>query len=383
MSKGRLLFFITEDWYFSMHFLNIALAAKDNGWEVTLVCNTGQKGENAMSQIIASKLNFFPIKLSRSNISPLQDLKTLIKVFKLIKESKPDVIFSVAIKPILIGGVLAKFYEIPFLGMMTGLGYVFSSDSFKAKLIRPFVKFSLRSIFNTRSNKLLVLNREDENWAKLNILKNNSEVERLPGVGVDTKKFFPSKVKANIFTIAYVGRMLSDKGVFELISAIKHLKEKNFKVELMMAGAPDPSNPASIDEKLLLKWEKEGLCKYFGHINNIHEFLQSAHVFILPSYREGLPTSVIEAAAAGLPAIVCDVPGCREAVIDKKTGIIVSPKDPKALSEAISYFYQNPQIIEEMGQASRKFANDYFSQPIVNEKMLKLFAQWAEIKLKG
>lgn len=385
MGKGKLLFFVTEDWYLTMHFLHIAKAASQNGWQVTLICNTGQKGTHALDLILDSGLNFIPVKLSRSTISPLNDLKTYKKILSFVKSWKPDLIFAVAIKPILISGLISRKFSIPVLSMMTGLGYVFSSDTVKAALVKPFIQQLLSYTFANPLNKLLVLNNEDALWAEKNLKVTSKKVSTLPGIGVDISRFKASPKPEGKFTLAYVGRMLKDKGLYELINAIKILQQKGTALELVLAGAPDPSNPASISEKIILEWQNQGLCKYLGHINDIPGFLNKANALVLPSYREGMPTCIIEASASGLPCIATNVAGCRDAVIDDKTGILVKPRDIQSLAEAIQKLANNPQLCEKMGKNARKMAIELYSQHIVQQQMLDLFNTWQtqHAKIKG
>ncbi len=377
MSKGRLLFVVTEDWYLTMHFLHIAKAAQNAGWDVTLICNTGQKGTHALDQILDSGLRFVPVKLSRSAISPLNDVKTFRKIFNFVKEWRPDLIFSVAIKPILISGLISRWFGIPLLAMMTGLGYVFSSDTLKAALVKPFIRGMLEFTFASPLSRLLVLNSEDTAWAEENLRVRRGEIKTLPGIGVDLERFNVAPEPEGVFTLAYVGRMLKDKGLYELIDAIKLLQQQKVVVKLTLAGAPDPSNPASIKEEVILEWQRQGLCEYAGHITDVPGFLNRAHALVLPSYREGMPTCIIEASASGLPCITTDVPGCREAVIHGKTGLIVPPRHAAKLAEAIAKLAADDELRRQMGRQARQMAIDLYSQQIVQAQMLQLFDEWS------
>lgn len=377
MNKGRLLFVITEDWYLTMHFLHIAKAAESAGWDVTLICNTGQKGTHALDQILDSDLRFVPVKLSRSAISPLNDVKTFRKIYHFVREWRPDLIFSVAIKPILISGLVSRWFGIPLLTMMTGLGYVFSSETVKAALVKPFIRGMLEFTFSSPLSRLLVLNREDAAWAEENLRVRQGEIKTLPGIGVDLDRFNVAPEPEGEFTLAYVGRMLKDKGLYELIDAIKLLQQQKVGVKLVLAGAPDPSNPASIKEEIILEWQRQGLCDYVGHITDVPGFLNRAHALVLPSYREGMPTCIIEASASGLPCITTDVAGCREAVVNGETGLIVPARNAAKLAEAIAKLASDPELRREMGKKARQMAIDLYSQQIVQAQMLLLFDEWS------
>jgi glycosyltransferase involved in cell wall biosynthesis len=376
-SKGNLLFFATEDWYFAMHFLHFAVAAQNEGWNVKLVCNTGQKGEHALEQIKAANITVIPLKLSRTSITPIADLKAFFKVFSIVKAWQPNLIHAIALKPILFCEVYSRLFKIPVLSMMTGLGFVFASETLKARLIKPFMLGLLKLIFINKINHLSMLNNDDAQWANTNIGLSKDQIELLPGVGVDTQRFKPAPEPSKPFKLAYVGRMLKDKGLFELIEAIKSLKFQGISIELLMAGAPDPSNPASISEQQIKDWQKEELCSYHGHISDVPAFINKAHALALPSYREGMPTCILEAAAAGLPAVSTLVPGCRDAVIDNQTGYLVNHKDSAALAVAIKKLVENPEIRKKMGEKARENVIKNFSQKIVKEKILTLYSKLA------
>ncbi len=371
--KPRLLFFVTEDWYFAMHFLHFAVAAKNHGWEVALICNTGQKGEVAKSQIESAGVCVFPVKLSRASITPWEDFWIFCHLLKFIKIWKPDVIHAVALKPIVFSFFLSLMQKIPVISMMTGLGYVFTSSSLKARVIKPLLKIFMHFIFASRLNRLMVLNDEDARWAEIFFALAHKKVDVLPGVGIDTKKFSPGLRKDKCFTIAYVGRMLRDKGLFELIEAVKILKQKKINFKLRLAGAPDPSNPESICLNEITAWQNSGLCEYLGHISDVPGFLKDADLMVLPSYREGMPTSILEAASCCLPCIASDVPGCREAIINGITGLLVPVRNHELIADAIIKLALNENLRREMGKNAREMVLKSFSQQLVLAKMLKIY----------
>lgn len=373
--KGNLLFFATEDWYFAMHFLHFAVAAQNSGWNVKLVCNTGQKGKQALEQIEAANISVIPLKLSRASITPILDIKAFFKVLSIIKSWKPTLIHAIALKPILFCEVYSRLFKIPVLSMMTGLGFVFASETLKAQLIKPFMLALLKLIFLNKSNHLSMLNTDDAEWANANIGLAKERIELLPGVGVNTEKFKPASEPPEPFKLAYVGRMLKDKGLFELIEAIKFLKSEKICIELLMAGAPDPSNPASVTDIQIKEWQNDGLCTYYGHISDVPEFINRAHALALPSYREGMPTCILEAASAGLPSVSTLVPGCRNAVVDKETGFLVKHKNSEELAQAIKKLIQAPELRRKMGQKAREYVIRNFSQSIVKEKILSIYSK--------
>lgn len=371
----RLLFFVTEDWYFSMHFQHFADAAINSGWNVCLVCNTGQKGETIKWDIERSGIRLIPISFSRSGMTPIQDMRVIFKLLKIIKTFKPNLIHAVALKPILFCHIASLITKTPLIAMITGLGHVFTGRSIKAFFARPIITAFMRSVSRNKISKIVVLNDEDASWVCQNF-SSSANVEVIPGTGVDLKRFVPSTHKpSSTFRISFVGRMLTDKGILDLIEAMRILRKENMQVELIMAGEPDPSNPASISREQLEQWEQDGLCRYLGHSKNIEKIYREIDVLLLPSYREGLGMTIIEAAATGIPSIASDVPGCRSAVIDGKTGILIPPRQPREIANAVRYLINNPELRKTMGENARKFAEEKFAKEIVINKFLNLYSE--------
>lgn len=374
MQKGNLLFFVSEDWYYEMHFQQFGEAALKDGWNVYLVCNTGQKGPEIRKRIVASGINVEPVEFSRTGITPLLDLQALFKIFSLVRRIKPDIIHAVAQKPILICQVISMMTRIPLIAMITGLGHVFTSSSLKARLLKPLITAGMRSVAKNPLSRFVVLNHEDAEWISQNFRADTAKVITIPGTGVDLNRFFPPVSKPELpFKVAYVGRMLKDKGIVELIEAVKLLRQKNVDLQLILAGAPDPSNPASITLKQLQDWQKDGYCNFVGHIYEIEEMYRQIHLLALPSYREGLGMTIIEAAASEVPSIASDVPGCRSAVIDGETGLLVPAKNPQALADAIEKLIMDPELREKMGRRARKMVEETFAVELATRLIIEQY----------
>jgi len=201
---------------------------------------------------------------------------------------------------------------------------------------------------------------------------NINNISLIKGAGVDIKKINPSSVKPKIISVVLIARMLWDKGVGEFVDAARIVKQ-NANVNFLLVGGEDAENPMGIKSDTLNQWSQEGVIKWYGHSNNIEIFLEDSHIACLPSYREGLPKSLIEAAAAGLPIVTTDVPGCREVVEHNVNGLIVPPKNAILLAEALLYLINNSNIRNQMGKNSRKFAVDKFSLEIIIKSTLDLY----------
>jgi glycosyltransferase involved in cell wall biosynthesis len=289
-----------------------------------------------------------------------------------VNRLKPDVIHAVAQKPILISQMISMLTRTPLLAMITGLGHVFTASSMKAMLLRPLITAGMRSVARNPLSRFVVLNHEDAEWIEQHFKAEGGKVITIPGTGVDMKRFSPPAEKPGLpFKVAYVGRMLKDKGIIELIEAIKILRSRNLEIELILAGAPDPSNPASITQHQLDSWQQQGLCKFLGHIVQIEELYRQIHLLALPSYREGLGMTIIEAAASEVPSVASDVPGCRSAVINGETGILVPAKDAMALAQAIEKMFSQPDMREAMGLRARKMVEEKFACDLATVQIIQ------------
>ncbi len=377
--QRNLLFFVAEDWYFYLHFLQFASAAAEDGWKVSLICNTGQKGDEFLQKIKDAGIRVFPVKLSRTGITPFSDFSVLFQLAQIIRTLKPDLIHAVALKPIFLCQIASFFQRIPLIAMITGLGYVFTSSNFKAMLVKPFVKMALRMAGMNQLCRFVFLNQEDSNWAAGNFFPDEKRLHVIPGTGVNMDRFRPVKrVRDESFCIAYIGRMLKDKGLIELAEAMKIIRQRRSDVILLLAGAPDSSNPASIPEDQLKQWENDGLCRYTGFVKDIEILYSKIDAVVLPSYREGLGMSILEAASAAIPSIATDVPGCRSAVLNEKTGLLVPAGNPKAIADAVLRLADDRDLLERLGLEAREFVKKNFSREIALEKMLELYNKASE-----
>lgn len=367
----RLLYLVTTDAYFLSHRLPVALGAQEAGLEVLVACrDTGQR-----PKIEALGFTFIPLHtLERTGINPFHDLKTLTEIAKIYEKHKPDIVHHVALKPVLYGSIAAFLNQIPrTINALTGLGYVFISKNLLVKGLRFTIMQIFRLLFRRKGSTLIVQNQDDYEMFKKFL--NTDQIALIRGSGIDTTFFCPPKTlpQNNPLKLALVARMLWDKGIGETIEAIRILRANNIPVQLILCGAPDPENPRSIDEKTLKDWHSQGLCTWVGHQSDIVALYHTADAAILPSYREGLPKSLLEAAGCALPIITSDVPGCREVVQDGENGFL-APITPQAIAEAITRFLAlSPEERHHMGQKGRTYACKQFAIPLIVEKTLILY----------
>ncbi|MGQ9534648.1 MAG: glycosyltransferase family 4 protein [bacterium] len=311
------------------------------------------------------------IKIKRSGINPLEDILLLARFIQIYKRYQPDLVHHFTIKPVIYGTIAARIVGIKYIfNMITGLGYVFIDASLKRRLVQLVTKNMYKQALKF-SNHVFFQNADDYNYFLKHRMVPLERASIVPGTGVDTEKFKPvakkSKIDGKIIFI-FSGRLLWDKGVGEFISAARLLKKKYNNIDFWLAGPVDLQNPKGILPEQLNQWQQEGIINYLGMTDNIEQYLHKADVIVLPSfYREGIPLSLLEGAACGLPIITTDSVGCREVVTDGKNGFLVPIKDPDALAQAMEKFILKPDLVTEMGNESSKIAKEKFdSKKVVN-----------------
>ena len=376
MIQKKILFNITEDWFFVSHFLSRALSAQKDGFEIYVCCNETNK-----RKIIENYgIKFIRLPYKRSNINPLYEFYILIRLILIVIKEKPDIIHNVALKPIIQGSIASKFLNSnSVVNAPVGMGYVFTSSSLKARLLKPILTFLLRIFLNSKNgnkkrSKVIFENSDDLNFFKKlkAVDSNNSCVISGAGVEID-KTFSKRKIKNKIPKVVLIARMLKNKGIYEFFEAFQFLKNKRIKCQFVLVGDVDPLNPASLKRSVLEKWQDEKAIEWLGWIENVKEVLLETDILCLPSYREGLPKSLVEGAAAGLPLVATDTVGCREVVIDGHNGYLVPIKNAEKLAVAIEKLILDIPLRKLMGRESFKMANSKFSSSRINSLTLKVY----------
>ena len=315
--------------------------------------------------------------LCRSGLNILTDLKTMLQLKAKLKVINPDIVLSYFVKPVIYGTMAARLANIPIrIAMLEGLGYVHTASQngygFKKRILQIVqgVLFTISFKFATR---VVFLNPDDPIDLSKMALFSKSKVEVVGGIGLELLDYPYSKPNMNNpIRFIFIARLLAEKGIYQLIEAIKLVQEKYPSTELVVLGSLDENSPTGLTKKDLDDFIKQEIIIYPGQVANVNEWLSNSHVFVLPSHREGVPRSTQEAMATGLPIITTDVPGCRETVVDGKNGFLVPAFDVDILSEKMIWFIQNPERIESMGFASRCIAEEKFDVHKVNAKMLKI-----------
>lgn len=364
----KLLFFVTEDWYFCSHRLVLAVAAREAGFDVTVVTRVREHGEI----IRRAGLGLIPFEISRRGMNPLREWRALAHLFTIYRREKPDLIHHVAIKPVLYGTLAARLAGVPhIINAMAGMGWLFTSAKLTARLVKPLVRLTFRILL--RQSSVIVQNPDD---AALVAGMGLRDVHLIRGAGVDTQVFHPEPEPDGPLLLVLPARLLWDKGVGEFVEAARQLKAWGIVARFALVGAPDSENPAAVPETQLTAWQDEGVVEWWGQRTDMPQIFAQAHIVCLPSfYGEGIPKSLLEAAACGRPIVTTDAPGCREIVQDGDNGLLVPLRDVPALTEALARLIAAPDMRRRMGERGRALALGGFSQERVIAETLAVYRE--------
>ena len=361
-ASRHLVYVITEDWFFTSHFLDRAIAAKKAGYKVSVVTRC----QNVTEQIKRHGLVVENIEFSRRGLNPVTEIATVLRLRSILKKIKPDIVHNIALKPVVLGSLAAKLAgAIKVVNAPVGMGYVFTSKESKARVLRPVVKSLIRYVLSRPNCRVIIENQDDfENLISGKFAKQES-IFLIKGAGVDTTKFATKPEPDAPVTVIMVSRLLRDKGVQEFIEAARTVKATNNKVQFLLVGDVDDGNPTSLNSSQLIELTDSKDVTWLGARTDIAELLAASHIACLPSYREGLPKSLIEAASVGRPIVTTDVPGCREVVTHLVNGLLVRPRDSKELAAAIEKLASDPDLRRKMGAENRHKAENEFSNEII------------------
>lgn len=310
-------------------------------------------------------VRYISADIKRNGTNPLGDLKTLSLLKKLLKQEKPDKIFTFQAKTVIYGGLAAHSCGVKEIyTLIAGVGSVFLNDGLKTKVIRTLLKTEYRMSMK-HSEKVFFQNGDDVEVFVGNKIVHREKIVMLHGSGVNVEKFTPTPLPEKTAFLC-ISRLIRDKGVGEYLEAARLVKAKFPQARFLLVG-PYDSNPSAISEAELKPYIYDGIIEYFGEQTDVRPYLNECSVFVLPSYREGTPKTVLEAMASGRAVITTDAPGCKETVTDGENGFLVPVKDVKALAEKMVYFIEHPEVIPAMGAMGRKNAEEVFDVRLVNK----------------
>jgi glycosyltransferase involved in cell wall biosynthesis len=358
----RLLFVVNADWFFLSHRLPLARACLESGFRVG-VC-AGDTG--CGPAIEAAGLEFIPLKIERGGTRPVEELFTAASLARVYARFRPDVVHHVTIKPVLYGSVAARAMGVRgIVNAVSGLGYVFiprADDRLKNRLFRRAMWSAYRVALDGRGTRVIFQNEDDRDAFVTRKLVRSERTALIRGSGVNLSRFTPTPLPIGPFTAVLPARLLWDKGVGEFVEAATRLKRSWPSARFALLGRIDPGNPAAIEQRQVEEWVRGGAVEWWGQCGHdaMPEAYAKAHVVVLPSYREGLPLALAEAAASGRACITTDVPGCRDVVRRGETGWLVEARDAPALERALDEALRDRGRLEAFGRAGAAFATQTF-----------------------
>lgn len=369
----RIVYLVTEDWYFVSHRLPMARAAKRAGFEVHVATRVLAHA----SAIEREGFVLHRLGWRRGSLNPLHLLSVMFEVRGLYRRIKPALAHHVALLPTIVGSVAALGLPLVCLNALAGLGFAFTSTTPKARLVRFAIRRLLKWLLNRKLATVLVQNPDD--FVVLEALGvSGDKMVRIGGSGVDTDKLTPLAEPPLPITAGFLGRLLADKGLPALIEAHALLAARGRRIDLLIAGGPDPANPASIPAATIAEWQQRPGLTFLGHVDDVRAFWAKAHIAVLPSLREGLPLSLLEAAACGRPIVATNVPGCREIARPGVNAILVPPEDPAALANAFERLADDAELRQCYGAAGRVMVESEFSHHRVGQQTVALYQSLLE-----
>lgn len=373
----RILFLINDINYFVSHRLDLALSFKEKGFipiialgrQASLQMDNYDYRKNDLNKLNIHHLNF---RSANSNIFLF--IRDLIQLAILIKKEKPESLYLVSSKPIILGGIISKFFSFQsVIYAVSGMGYFFTErNSFSKKFSSLLFVNCLKFIINKRKGKIIVQNNDDYIFFKNKFHLSSKSLYLVKGSGVDLyKNYYNKKLKKNI--ILFPARILLHKGIIEFIKAAEMLSTTYKNWEFLIAGATEYDSPISINQKNINDLISSKNIRFIGYQNNLSKLMNASKIVCLPSYREGMPKSLNEAAASGCAIITTDVPGCRESIQDNYNGYLCDVKNYKSLADKLEKLFLNHDILEKFSKNSRKYAEENFNLNIINDNIIKIY----------
>jgi glycosyltransferase involved in cell wall biosynthesis len=372
VARHRLLYLFNDAPFFLSHRLPVARAAAADGYEV----HVATPPSPAAAGLVRHGLTHHPVALTRRGVNPVGQAVSLAAIARLYRRLRPDLIEHATIKPVLYGGLVARVLRQPaVVSWMTGLGFVFISQGGRAALVRRAIAAGYRAALRRPGSWVIFENPDDRDLFAARGLTDPGRTRLIRGAGVDMTVFQPAPEEPGVAVVVLAARMLRDKGVVEFVEAARTLRSSGAVARFVLAGAADPDNPAGLPEAQLRAWRDEGSVEWWGQRDDMAEVFRRAHVVCLPSYREGLPKVLVEAAASGRAIVATDAPGCREVVRHEWNGLLVPVRNAAALAEAIGRLLADPAERARMGVRGRERVEQAFSDRHVIRETLAVYAE--------
>jgi glycosyltransferase involved in cell wall biosynthesis len=365
----RVLYLQTEDWAFLLHRLPMSRAAREAGFEVHVATRVGER----RAEIEAEGFTVHAIDWTRGSRSVLDTGRAVRQVRQIIRTVRPDILHNVAVKPTLVGGIASLgLRDLRVVNNIAGLGSAFLATAPHKRMLAAGLGRTLRLLMNRPSMRTIVQNPDDRDFLQ-RLGVRPDQIVLIAGSGVDTHALQPLPEPEGRMTLAFVGRMLEDKGVRALVAAHSLLAETGEAPLLLLAGTPDPQNPTTIPEAELENWGRRADLEWLGQVTDIPGLWLRAHIAVLPSRREGLPKSLLEAAALGRPMIASDAPGCREIAVEGVSALTHPIDDAVAIADAIRRMAGDQDMRLRFGTAARQLVEERFSNDIIGAQTVALY----------
>lgn len=342
-------------------------AMRERGNEVIACAPSADKV--IQGQLMEWGVQYRDITIHRAGMNPLRDMQTLRSLILLFREVRPDVVLAYTVKPVIWGGLAARHVGVPrFFAMITGLGYAFLEGGLRQQAVQRVVSGLYRAALRD-SEAVFFQNPDDEaEFRQRTLLDPETPSIRINGSGVELEQFPPQPLPASVVFLL-MARLISDKGIREYREAARGLRQRYPEARFLLAGGKD-CNPSAIDGEELAQWQREGDIEYLGNLDDVRPALRACSVYVLPSYREGTPRTVLEAMATGRPIVTTDAPGCRETVEEGINGYLVPLRDSQALADAMERFIVEPDLAQRLGEQSLRIVRERYDVHRVNERIL-------------
>jgi len=377
MDAPKVVLFANTDWYLYNFRLSLARKLRDEGFEVVLISPDGEYGP----KLQALGFRWHAVPMARRSLNPLREAALLAWLARFLLRERPALVHGFTIKSAVYGSFASRIAGVPArVSAVAGMGYVFTSRDLKARTLKPLVTLAMRLALGGRGTALILQNSDDLEFFRRTRLVDQSVLRLIRSSGVSLSRFqmraeSPADERKPL-RVLVAARLLWDKGIAEYIEAARALKREGRSVEFLLAGLPDDGNPASVERAVVEGWVDEGLVRWLGHVDDMPKLLSEIDVMALPSYREGLPKSLIEAAACGLPLVTTYAPGCREVVTKNGVdGLTVPVRDSAALANAIRLLDDDRALGRKLGVAARERVLQEFDERIVIDKTLSVYLE--------
>jgi len=368
--RPRLLYLVAEDWTFWEIRRDLARLAQEAGYDVTIVTRVAAHAE----RIRQAGFQLIPITLSRESRHPFQELQTVFKLVSIYRNVRPHLVQQVAMKPVLYGSLAAWVSGVPaVINVFGGLGYAFIDRPQRTSLFRVVLRWTLKKAIALSRSVVVVQNSDDRDVLIREGIVDAPRIRLIAGSGVDVHRFVPVAPAVGDPIVMLVGRMLWDKGIGEFVEAAARLRAQDVRARFVLVGRCDRGNPTVIEEAQLHRWTQQYGIEWWGHRDDLPVVFGQATIVVLPSYREGLPKVLLEAAASGKAIIATDVPGCRETVRHRHTGLLVPVRNAEALAKAIFELLEDAGLRSRLGACARESVVRDHSTERVSGKFLALY----------